>query len=60
MTTQKAWAQQKLKEDPDYFKRIGKKGGAKTSGYAFAHGRLDPKTTGKKGGRPRKKRNETQ
>lgn len=36
-----------------HMKAIGAKGGAKTSGYGFAHGKLDPKSTGAKGGRPK-------
>lgn len=36
----------------DFYRIIGAKGGKKTSGYEFAHGKLDPSATGKLGGRP--------
>lgn len=38
----------------EHMRTIGKKGGASTSGYGFAHGALNPVATGKLGGRPKK------
>ena len=38
-------------------RQIAATGGRKTSGYGFAHGKLDAVETGKKGGRPRVKPN---
>lgn len=35
----------------DFYKRIGSKGGKKGTGHAFGHGKVDPSTAGKSGGR---------
>ena len=32
-----------LKNNPDHFKEIGKKGGEKGVGHTFGHGKVDPK-----------------
>jgi len=46
-----------LEKNPNYYKEIGAKGGKNSSGYAFAHGKLDQIETGRKGGSaPRKNR----
>ena len=44
-----------LAKDPDYFKKLGQKGGKATSGYAFGHGKVDPAEAGAKGGIARSK-----
>jgi general stress protein YciG len=45
-------AAEKIKaRNPSFYVEIGRKGGAASTGYAFAHGKLDPSETGKKGGR---------
>ena len=43
-----------LARDPDFFKRIGARGGKNSSGYEFSHGKISPVEAGKLGGRPRK------
>jgi len=40
----------------EHMRTIGKKGGASTRGYEFAHGALNARETGLKGGRPKKVR----
>lgn len=46
-----------LAKDPNYFRKMGKLGGQASSGYAFGHGKVDPKEIGKKGGStPRRKK----
>ena len=46
-----------LAKDPDYFKKLGQKGGKATSGYAFGHGKVSPSEAGKRGGAaPRRKK----
>jgi uncharacterized protein len=46
-----------LAKDPDYYKKLGKKGGQATSGYAFGHGKVNPSEAGRKGGAtPRRKK----
>jgi len=42
--------QTNLANDPDYYKRIGSKGGKNSFGYTFAHGKVDPHIVGKLGG----------
>lgn len=37
-------------QTPEQRAAAGRKGGSKTSGYAFAHGKVDPRVAGKKGG----------
>lgn len=45
----------RLAKDPDCYKKMGKVGGSKTSGYKFGHGKVDCRIIGKKGGlAPRK------
>jgi uncharacterized protein len=46
-----------LAKDPDYYKKLGAKGGKATSGYAFGHGKVNPSEAGRKGGAtPRRKK----
>ena len=40
-----------LAKDPNFYVKIGAIGGRKTSGYAFAHGKVDPSEAGMIGGR---------
>jgi len=42
-----AWAKKMKEQDPDYFKKLGSKGGKNSTGYGFAHGKLDPRETAK-------------
>jgi general stress protein YciG len=46
-----------LSRDPDYFKKLGSKGGKNGTGHKFAHGKVDPHLAGQLGGsvRPRDK-----
>ncbi len=37
-------------KDPDFYKRIGSKGGKAGTGHAFGHGKVDPHEAGKVGG----------
>jgi len=53
-TAAKKVAAKNIEKDPDYYRKMGGKGGRGSRGYAFAHGKLDPKLTGIKGGRPKK------
>ncbi len=41
----------KLKYGEDFYRSIGKIGGTKSRGYAFAHGKFDPRVAGAKGGK---------
>ena len=43
-----------LARDPDFFKKIGAKGGRNGSGYGFAHGKVDPSKAGTLGGKAKK------
>lgn len=45
-----------LAKDPDYYKKLGQKGGKATSGYAFGHGKVNPSEAGAKGGAAPRKR----
>lgn len=42
-----------IAKDPDFFKKIGSKGGKAGTGHRFAHGKVKPHEAGKLGGRPR-------
>lgn len=44
-----------LAKDPNYFKRLGQKGGKASSGYKFGHGKVDPRVIGALGGRKSRK-----
>ena len=44
-----------LARDPDFFKKIGAKGGRNSSGYDFAHGKADPSKSGAIGGKAKKR-----
>jgi general stress protein YciG len=50
-----------LAKNPNYYRDIGKVGGKNSSGYEFAHGKIDPAIAGAVGGKisRRKPRNET-
>ena len=39
-----------LARDPDFYRKIGKVGGRNGTGHQFAHGKVDPSISGKKGG----------
>ena len=39
-----------LEKDPDFFKKIGSRGGKNGTGHAFGHGKVDPREAGKVGG----------
>lgn len=44
-----------LARDPDFFKKIGAKGGRNSSGYEFGHGKVDPAAAGSLGGKAKKR-----
>ncbi len=50
ITGGKKTASKLLKENPNYYKIIGSKGGKNGTGHAFAHGKIDPSVAGKRGG----------
>lgn len=50
----KAAQTNKSKYGDGWYAEIGAMGGANGRGHKFAHGKIDPSTAGKLGGRPRK------
>jgi len=55
ITGGKKGAAKLLARDPDFFKKIGAKGGKNGTGYKFAHGKVDPASAGSLGGKAKKR-----
>lgn len=45
-----------LANNPNFYRDIGRVGGTNGTGHKFAHGKLDPREMGAKGGRVSKRR----
>lgn len=45
----------KLRHGSDFYAKIGRLGGTASRGHQFAHGKVDPRVAGRKGGRKSKR-----
>ena len=52
-------AAKNIAKDPDFYKKIGSRGGQNGTGYAFGHGKVDPSVIGKIGGKISRRRKKT-
>ena len=52
----KTAATNKLKYGENYYRDMGRIGGAKGRGHAFGHGKVDPRVAGAKGGKISKRK----
>lgn len=55
----KAAAANKAK-DPDFYKKLGQRGGKNGTGHKFGHGKIDPRVAGSLGGRAKGKNKKTE